>query len=1023
MNAKCDIIFFRKFVFHKLSLVLIIILKNMKIFTISGFLFLLMTVSQVFAQVYPDDPNLDQIPQYLRDRASQTVQSDAPLSTVVTIDNWDNYSLGVDFAENNIAEHPSNPQWYFTAYNTNAPHHTENGIDWFNHSANFGTSVQGDPVVAYDSIGNLFYENMFGNITGCKVIKSVNNGVAWTPSVTAISGNDKNWMACDQTSGPYANYVYTVMTNNGVGNFARSTDNGATFASTYTATPHTLPGMMVAVGPQGNTQGGAVYIVTNSGGSFSAVYTFFRSNDGGATFTQRSTAQWANTVGSQVGGRNSVSNMRTRPYPMIAADNSYGTHRGNLYCVYASNNPPSTNGFSDVWCRTSSDGGATWSSAVRVNDDNNAVPSQQWHPAIWSDKETGKLYVMWMDTRDTPTNDSAFIYATYSEDGGATFVANQQISNKKMKINCSTCGGGGTPRYQGDYNGIVSNSKVSMVAWTDFRSGTFQSMTGYFPDFAMAIDHAADTLYTASDNTTFMVSVPEVKLYTDTVVLSADITPVPTTGSITFEFPSGNTITSFPSSKPVKVVLAGNVVLGTYSLSFYAKGPNGTPVHRRTATLRVLQGNNFTAEVTANPEIICQGQSSQLSTVVIGGAAPLTYTWTPATGLNDPAISNPIATPDVTTTYRVVVTDNSANSATDSVTIVVNTPPEAPGPVTGNQSVCAGDTVSYSIVEVAGGTIYSWSVIPPADSIIGNGTPQVTIIWGNTSGEIQVLAGNNCGNNPVPAILPVSVNLPPTALNPIEGPDGACINAVATFTTPVAGSPENYIWTVPADAVIASGQGTNTIDVTWGATAGDVTVFAQNNCGETPVIMKSVTIMTIPDPAGTIAGQDTVCQGSGNQVYNVPSIPGASTYIWSLPEGVTITAGSGTNEVTLQYSNTALSGNISVKGSNDCGDGAESSLAVLVKNCTGIDQKGLESTVRIYPNPVSSELTISISGKERQLTLTLTNAAGQVVWSETLESISGDYMKKLDMSRFAKGVYVMKLSNNGRTHSEKLIVQ
>ena len=998
----------------------------MKIFTKIALLFLVMVANLGLAQKFVDDPNLDQVPQYLRERAS-TANTDAPLSSVVTIDNWDNFSLGVDFAENNMAENPNEPAWYFTAYNTNAPHHTENGIDWFIHNPSFGATMSGDPVVAYDSIGNLYYENMYGSsILGCKVVKSTTNGATWGPSVTAIAGNDKNWIACDQTSGPYANYVYTVMTNNGVGNFARSMDHGTTFSSTFAPSTQSLPGMMVCVGPQGNVQGGAVYVVTNSGSSFNSTYTFYVSNNGGSTFTLKSSQQFSNTVGTSVSGRNSVSNMRTRPYPMIAADNSYGPNRGKFYVVYASNDPPGSGNKSDIWCRSSTDGGATWTSAVRVNDDPNTQANQQWHPAIWCDKETGKLYVMWMDTRDTPTSDSAFIYASYSADGGATFVVNQRISNKKMKINCSTCGGGGTPRYQGDYNGVVSNKKVSMLGWADFRNGNFLSMTGYFPDFAMAIDKAADTLYAPLDNTTIEVSVPEVKLYTDTVILSANIAPTPTAGSIDFEYPDGNTITTYPASKPVKLVLTGNVPVGNYMATFFATGPNGTPAHKRTCTIKVLEGNVFVATASATPATICAGvtppQTSQLNVSIIGGTPPFTYAWTPAGSLSNPAISNPVASPDVTTTYNVTVTDNTMNTAAGSVEVVVNTWPAAPGPITGNQTICAGDTADYSIVEVVGGVNYNWSVEPEGPVIIGNNTPNVSIIWGAASGNIKVTVSNDCGPNPITSILPVTVKLPPTSLTPVTGPDAVCSGDEATFST----SSEIdvvYEWTVPADVNIVSGQGTNSINVTWGATAGAVTVFGMNDCGETPVISKDINVNTIPEPAGAISGKDTICQGTGNMVYTVATIAGASQYIWTTPADVTITAGSGTNEVTLQYGASAQSGDITVKGNNDCGDGVQSVKSVIVKNCTGIDQKMLEATVRIYPNPVSNELTLSIMGKEQQLSLTFTNQSGQVVYSERLENIPADFMKKLDVSQFAKGVYLLKLSNSNRTYTEKVIVK
>jgi hypothetical protein len=157
----------------------------------------------------------------------------------------------------------------------------------------------GDPASAYDSLGNLFHENMTGfgtTITGTKIAKSTSSGYSWTV-VQGNTGNDKNWLAADQTSGPYANYVYSTMTNSGSCSFARSTDNGATFNVTTSLSPHFYPGAMPCVGPHGNIQGGSVYVVTNAGGSaFAPVYTFFRSTDGGVTFSTQSSQSFANCV-------------------------------------------------------------------------------------------------------------------------------------------------------------------------------------------------------------------------------------------------------------------------------------------------------------------------------------------------------------------------------------------------------------------------------------------------------------------------------------------------------------------------------------------------------------------------------------------------------------------------------------------------------------------------------------------------------------------------------------------------------
>jgi gliding motility-associated-like protein len=51
-----------------------------------------------------------------------------------------------------------------------------------------------------------------------------------------------------------------------------------------------------------------------------------------------------------------------------------------------------------------------------------------------------------------------------------------------------------------------------------------------------------------------------------------------------------------------------------------------------------------------------------------GGVPPYTYSWSPATGLNNPAIANPTAFPSIPTTYTVTVTDSNGTRV-DSVKV------------------------------------------------------------------------------------------------------------------------------------------------------------------------------------------------------------------------------------------------------------------------------------------------------------------------------------------------------------------
>jgi photosystem II stability/assembly factor-like uncharacterized protein len=554
------------------------------IFNYLIFFVMVLSINHSFAQ---DDPNIDNT---IHLTSPQSIPSNSPLGReiITSVEGFDNFYLGVDFAEPHMSANPNNPTEYFNAFNTNATHYTYNGLDWFFQSPGFGFPMSGDPVTAYDSLGNLYYENMYnsgGTILGCKVIKSTDNGATWSPAVTAISGNDKNWIAADQTAGPYANYVYSTMTNNGVGSFTRSTDFGATWQNTFNPSPQNLPGMMVAVGPNtigGDVPGGAVYVVTNSNTTFVPRYTFFVSTNGGQTFTQKSAQFFANYVGTDVGGRHSVENMRTRPYPFITADNSYGPYRGRLYLVYASNTPAGNGNKPDIFCRYSTDQGATWSAAVVINDDPNTTANHQWMPAIWCDKETGRLYAKWFDTRNVLTSDSAEVYASYSDNGGVSWVANQNLSTSKFKIDCTTCGGGGTPRYQGDYDAIISNSITSLSTWSDFRFGSFASFVAYFPDFAMTISETADTIKPdGSLNVT--ISVPAVKLYDRSVKFSVESVPP---ANFVYQFPQGDSLASYPDSI-LLTINANNVPDDNYTIRIFGRGPNGTPVHERNVELLV----------------------------------------------------------------------------------------------------------------------------------------------------------------------------------------------------------------------------------------------------------------------------------------------------------------------------------------------------------------------------------------------------------------------------------------------------
>ncbi len=109
------------------------------------------------------------------------------------------------------------------------------------------------------------------------------------------------------------------------------------------------------------------------------------------------------------------------------------------------------------------------------------------------------------------------------------------------------------------------------------------------------------------------------------------------------------------------------------ALTFRFTSDQGVNASGWVATVVCIGGNDpLTIEVTADPELINEGDSSQLTATVTGGDGNYTYLWEPAETLNNPNIYNPIATPnEEVTTYKVTVTDGEGNTITGEVTVTI----------------------------------------------------------------------------------------------------------------------------------------------------------------------------------------------------------------------------------------------------------------------------------------------------------------------------------------------------------------
>ena len=201
-------------------------------------------------------------------------------------------------------------------------------------------------------------------------------------------------------------------------------------------------------------------------------------------------------------------------------------------------------------------------------------------------------------------------------------------------------------------------------------------------------------------------------------------------------------------------------------------------------------------------------------------------------------------------------------------------------------------------------------------------------------------------------ILKISVGSCPLPSTPgsINGPTTVCQGELSQIYS-VADVPNatGYSWSYSGTGVKIMNASTNriTLDYSVNATSGILTVMGTNSCGDGPVSTMAITVNPIPASAGKITGVTLINPGQNSVAYFVPKIANATSYIWTLPEGAT--GISSTNNITINYGMSAVSGTLKVKGHNKCLDGEESSLEIKVNQApiaiAGKDQSFDENTV------------------------------------------------------------------------------
>jgi hypothetical protein len=134
---------------------------------------------------------------------------------------------------------------------------------------------------------------------------------------------------------------------------------------------------------------------------------------------------------------------------------------------------------------------------------------------------------------------------------------------------------------------------------------------------------------------------------------------------------------------------------------------------------------------------------------------------------------------------------------------------------------------------------------------------------------------------------------------------------------------------------------------------------------------------------GSISGPSAVAPGTNGLVYSTTAIANASSYSWTVPSGFTIVSGNGTASINVNATLSATSGNVTVKGTNSCGEGPQASYPVstgkqLTVTCfpeglyngTGLNKaQGISGSQ--YPGSVADKVTLKLHSASNYNTIVL----------------------------------------------------
>lgn len=482
---------------------------------------------------------------------------------------------------------------------------------------------------------------------------------------------------------------------------------------------------------------------------------------------------------------------------------------------------------------------------------------------------------------------------------------------------------------------------------------------------------------------------------------------------------------------------------GEFDVTLEVSNANSTNSFTMENYISVMDDVEVSATVYATSEDVCEGEEVTFNIEIDNGGATPAFQWK-LNGIdvgdgtdvyvNDMLTNGDVVTCEATSslecTLQNPVMSNEIAMTVNEILIpslVIETE---------TTEICEGGEVVFTALPFAGGDepIYQWKLNgtnagPNSPEYITSDLEEGDIVSCEMTSNANCISLNTVMSNDLSISileeLPAGVSILATVEEICEGDE-----VTFTATAENGGLEPMYQWKVNGENV---GDNSATFMTTEMMDDDVVTceMISSYECAiDNPAMSNPVGMSVNPYPTEMTTPDGPVyvdVYATPNSTYTTSEDPNALAYTW------TITPEAAWEEVTEEMYSLSVTwaegytgeASINVFGTNDCGNGPVSAdIDVQLENTFGISENELNVGVSVFPNPNNGTFTIKLSSENNEnVKLTIRNIVGENVYNQEELTINGEFIKVIDLSAYAEGIYFLILENNNNVLTEKIVVQ